>query len=100
MMPQARPRFTGEPRPDGDEEVEFLVTANPGMPPRPLRKVASGGELSRTSLAIQVITAERVATRSLIFDEVDVGISGPTAAIVGKLLRELGASTQVLVVTH
>ena len=62
--------------------------------------MASGGELSRISLAIQVITAQRVATPTLIFDEVDVGISGPTAAIVGELLRELGRSTQVLVVTH
>ena len=88
------------PSPLGMDHVDFLVSTNPGQPLQPLAKVASGGELSRISLAIQVITAERVATPSLIFDEVDVGISGPTAAIVGKLLRELGASTQVLVVTH
>ncbi len=62
--------------------------------------MASGGELSRISLAIQVITAQKVETPSLIFDEVDVGISGPTAAIVGKMLRTLGESTQVMCVTH
>lgn len=84
----------------GQDQIEFLVTTNPGQPLQPLAKVASGGELSRISLAIQVITAQRVATPTLIFDEVDVGISGPTAAIVGELLRELGHSTQVLVVTH
>ncbi len=72
----------------------------PSQPLQPLAKVASGGELSRISLAIQVITAERIATPTLIFDEVDVGISGPTASVVGRLLRELGRSTQVLVVTH
>ncbi|MBP8173404.1 MAG: DNA repair protein RecN [Aeromonadaceae bacterium] len=84
----------------GQDQIEFLVTTNPGQPLQPLAKVASGGELSRISLAIQVITAQRVATPTLIFDEVDVGISGPTAAVVGELLRELGKSTQVLVVTH
>lgn len=84
----------------GQDQIEFLVTTNPGQPLQPLVKVASGGELSRISLAIQVITAQRVATPTLIFDEVDVGISGPTAAVVGELLRELGKSTQVLVVTH
>ena len=62
--------------------------------------MASGGELSRIALAIQVITAKKMDTPALIFDEVDVGISGPTAAIVGKLLRELGESTQVMCVTH
>jgi DNA repair protein RecN (Recombination protein N) len=62
--------------------------------------VASGGELSRIALAIQVITARKMETPALIFDEVDVGISGPTAAVVGKLLRQLGESTQVMCVTH
>ena len=84
----------------GMDHVEFMVSTNPGQPLMPLGKVASGGELSRISLAIQVITAQRIATPTLIFDEVDVGISGPTAAVVGKLLRQLGTSTQVLVVTH
>lgn len=62
--------------------------------------MASGGELSRIGLGIQVITARKVATPTLIFDEVDVGISGPTAAVVGRMLRTLGESTQVLCVTH
>ncbi|MGO1792760.1 MAG: DNA repair protein RecN [Oceanisphaera sp.] len=86
--------------PVGIDKVEFLVSTNPGQPMSPLAKVASGGELSRISLAIQVITAQKVATPTLIFDEVDVGVSGPTAAVVGKLLRQLGDSTQVLVITH
>lgn len=85
---------------DGFDQCEFLVSTNPGQMPRSLSKVASGGELSRISLAIQVITAQKVETPSLIFDEVDVGISGATATIVGKLLRKLGQSTQVLCVTH
>ncbi|WP_417614736.1 DNA repair protein RecN [Oceanisphaera sp.] len=86
--------------PLGIDKVEFLVCTNPGQPMSPLAKVASGGELSRISLAIQVITAQKVETPTLIFDEVDVGVSGPTAAVVGKLLRQLGDSTQVLVITH
>lgn len=86
--------------PLGIDSVNFLVSTNPGQPLQPLAKVASGGELSRISLAIQVITAQKVQTPSLIFDEVDVGISGPTASVVGKMLRQLGESTQVLCVTH
>ncbi|MEA9392415.1 DNA repair protein RecN [Acerihabitans sp. TG2] len=85
---------------DGADRIEFLVTTNPGQPLQPLVKVASGGELSRIGLAVQVITARKMDTPALIFDEVDVGISGPTAAIVGKMLRQLGESTQVLCVTH
>ncbi len=88
------------PSPLGCDSVNFLVSTNPGQPLQPISKVASGGELSRISLAIQVITAQKVDTPSLIFDEVDVGISGPTAAVVGKMLRKLGESTQVLCVTH
>ncbi|CAM3647466.1 DNA repair protein RecN [Vibrio aquimaris] len=88
------------PSPLGINTVCFLVSTNPGQPLEPIAKVASGGELSRISLAIQVITAQKVDTPSLIFDEVDVGISGPTAAVVGKMLRKLGESTQVLCVTH
>lgn len=84
----------------GFDNVAFLVSTNPGQPLQPLSKVASGGELSRISLAIQVIIAQKVTTPTLIFDEVDVGISGPTAAAVGKLLRQLGKSTQVICVTH
>ncbi len=88
------------PSPTGLDNLCFMVSTNPGQPLQPIAKVASGGELSRISLAIQVITAQKVDTPSLIFDEVDVGISGPTAAVVGKMLRQLGQSTQVLCVTH
>ncbi len=84
----------------GMDKIEFLVTANPGQPLQPLNKVASGGELARISLAIQVIIANTTTTPTLIFDEVDVGISGPTAASVAMLLRTLGESTQVICVTH
>jgi DNA repair protein RecN (Recombination protein N) len=84
----------------GLEEVEFLVTANPGQPLQPLAKVASGGELSRISLAIQVVTAKCGGIPTLIFDEVDVGIGGRVAEIVGQLLRRLGQDRQVLCVTH
>jgi DNA repair protein RecN (Recombination protein N) len=84
----------------GLESVEFLVSANPGYPLQALAKVASGGELSRISLAIQVITAQFNPVPSLIFDEVDVGIGGGTAEVVGRLLRSIGSRRQVLCVTH
>jgi len=84
----------------GLERVAFLVSANPGQPLQPLAKVASGGELSRISLGIQVATAECGSVPTLVFDEVDVGIGGGVAEIVGRLLRRLGASRQVLCVTH
>ena len=84
----------------GDEHVEFLVAANPSQPLRPLGKVASGGELSRIGLAIQVIMSRAAATPTLIFDEVDVGIGGRVAEIVGRMLGELGAQRQVMCVTH
>lgn len=90
----------GEPSPSGLEDVEFLVSANPGQPARPLAKVASGGELSRISLAIQVVVAQTSTTPTLVFDEVDVGIGGGTAEVVGRLLRTLGDDGQVLCVTH
>ena len=89
-----------EPSARGLEQVEFLVSANPGQPLRPLAKVASGGELSRISLAIQVATAQTSTAPTLVFDEVDVGIGGATAEIVGRLLRQLGQRGQVLTVTH
>src|SRR5260370_35601221 len=84
----------------GDEQAEFLVSANAGTEPRPLAKVASGGELSRISLAIQVITSRAAAVPTLIFDEVDAGIGGAVAEVVGKKLRTLGEGRQVLCVTH
>ncbi|MGC2048980.1 MAG: DNA repair protein RecN, partial [Gallionella sp.] len=84
----------------GLEEVEFQVAANPGVPARNLAKVASGGELSRISLAIQVATSRVASVPTLIFDEVDSGIGGRVAEIVGKLLKKLGKDYQVLCVTH
>ncbi|WP_392552332.1 DNA repair protein RecN [Orbus wheelerorum] len=84
----------------GADHITYLVTTNPGQPMQPISKVASGGELSRIALAIQVLTAQKIETPALIFDEIDVGISGATAAKVGNLLRELGKSTQVITVTH
>jgi DNA repair protein RecN (Recombination protein N) len=84
----------------GLEDVGFLVAANPGQPPRPLAKVASGGELSRIGLAIQVIASTAGVAPTLIFDEVDVGIGGRVAEIVGQMLRQLGRERQVLCVTH
>jgi DNA repair protein RecN (Recombination protein N) len=84
----------------GLEAVEFRVSANAGQPLRPLAKVASGGELSRIGLALQVIASQANPAGTLIFDEVDVGIGGRVAEIVGRMLRELGKSRQVLCVTH
>ena len=84
----------------GMEAIEFQVAANPGVPPRSLAKVASGGELSRISLAIQVATSQLSSVPTLIFDEVDSGIGGRVAEIVGHLLKKLGKDYQVLCVTH
>jgi DNA repair protein RecN (Recombination protein N) len=84
----------------GLDRVELLVSANPGQPLQPLSKVASGGELSRISLGLQVATAECGTVPTLVFDEVDVGIGGGIAEIVGKLLRTLSGARQVLCVTH
>jgi DNA repair protein RecN (Recombination protein N) len=97
---QLRSNASDEPQANGLEQVEFLVSANPGQPLKALAKVASGGELSRISLAIQVITAQTSRVPTLVFDEVDVGIGGPTAEVVGQLLRRLGERGQVLTVTH
>ncbi|MDH5823150.1 DNA repair protein RecN [Luteimonas sp. RD2P54] len=96
LEPQPEPR----PDPQGAERAEFLVSANAGQPPRPLRKVASGGELSRISLAIEVAALGLDAVPTMVFDEVDSGIGGAVAGIVGQKLRALGRSRQVLCVTH
>jgi DNA repair protein RecN (Recombination protein N) len=88
------------PDPQGTERVEFLVSANPGQPPRALRKVASGGELSRISLAIEVAALGLDQIGCMVFDEVDSGIGGATAEVVGQKLRRLGENRQVLCVTH
>ena len=85
---------------NGLEQIEFLVAGHTGSTPRPLAKVASGGELARISLAISVITSKASFTPTLIFDEVDAGIGGAVAETVGKLLRQLGESHQILCVTH
>ena len=92
----------GDTRPDprGAEDVEFLIATNPGASPGPLSKIASGGELSRISLALQVVAADTATTPTMIFDEVDAGIGGGVAEVVGELLHTLGKRSQVLVVTH
>jgi DNA repair protein RecN (Recombination protein N) len=89
-----------EPAAFGLEQAELLVAGHAGVEPRPLARVASGGELSRVSLAIQVMTSKVSGARTMIFDEVDAGIGGRVAEIVGRLLQTLGASKQVLCVTH
>ena len=94
------PDAGADPAPDGAERIEFLVSANPGEPVKPVGRVASGGELSRISLAVQVAAARRTSRSCLIFDEVDAGIGGGVAEIVGRRLRELGDRGQVLCVTH
>jgi DNA repair protein RecN (Recombination protein N) len=91
---------TGEPRAYGLEDVGFLVASHPGLPPGPLGKVASGGELSRISLAIQTALSGVAGVPTLIFDEVDVGIGGSVAEAVGRRLAKLGETRQVLVITH
>jgi len=95
---QAQPAI--EPSAFGQDSIEFLVAANPGLPSRPLTKVASGGELSRLSLAIQVSAIDYKKVPSLIFDEVDSGIGGRVAEIVGQKLRLLARDRQVFCVTH
>lgn len=105
-MPQGQflvavtPDDNKDPSPTGNDTITFLVSANPGLPPRPLNKVASGGELSRISLAIQVAATDSKTVPTLIFDEVDTGVGGRVAEIVGQKLRELGQNRQVLCVTH
>ena len=89
-----------EPSAHGTEDVEFRVAAHPGVTPRAIAKVASGGELARISLAISVIASTATTVPTLIFDEVDSGIGGAVAEVVGRLLRRLGESRQVLCVTH
>ncbi len=94
------PNAAADPDPLGAERVEFLVAANPGQPARALRKVASGGELSRISLAIEVAALGLDAVPTMVFDEVDSGIGGAVADIVGQKLRALGGKRQALCVTH
>lgn len=97
---ELEPAGSGDPDPQGRERCELLVSANPGQPPRPLRKVASGGELARISLAIEVATLGKDTVGTMVFDEVDTGIGGAVAEVVGQKLRSLGSRRQVLCVTH
>jgi DNA repair protein RecN (Recombination protein N) len=85
---------------NGNENVDFLVKTNMGQDFNPLKKVASGGELSRISLAISVVGSNNEHTPTLIFDEVDVGISGSVAEVVGRKLQELAGKYQILCITH
>ena len=87
-------------RPWGIDAIEFLISANPGQAPQPLSRIASGGELSRMSLAIQVIASDGSPIPTMVFDEVDSGVGGGVAEMVGRRLQELGVSRQVLCVTH
>lgn len=89
-----------EPSPDGIRSAEFFITANPGQPPQPLGAVASGGELSRIMLAIRAVLAEDPALSTLIFDEIDTGISGKTSRKLGLLLKKLSRGVQIIAVTH
>jgi DNA repair protein RecN (Recombination protein N) len=86
--------------PHGQDMIQFMVTANPGQPPAPLSRVASGGELSRISLAVQVVATRAASVPCLVFDEIDSGVGGAVAEIVGQRLRDLGEQRQVLCVTH
>ena len=105
-MPNARfevriePASRKRPSATGEDELCFDFSANPGQPPRPLAKVASGGELSRVSLALQVVAQQDGGAPTMIFDEVDAGIGGGVAEAVGRQLRALGDKRQVLCVTH
>ena len=96
LLPNKDERYS----PSGLESVEILVSTNPGQPHRPLNKVASGGELSRISLAIQVVAAEHSSIPVLVFDEVDVGVGGATASVIGKLLSKLSQKGQVICISH
>lgn len=89
-----------QPMQSGMEEVHFLVSGHPGSTPRPVGKVASGGELSRIALAIAVTTSQLGTAQTLIFDEVDAGIGGKVAQTVGQLMKKLGLDRQVLAITH
>ena len=100
LLVQLSPVNNSEYRSSGLEETEFLLATNPGQPHKMLAKIASGGELSRVSLAIQVVAASHSKIPTLVFDEVDVGIGGSTADIVGQLIKQLGERGQVISVTH
>jgi DNA repair protein RecN (Recombination protein N) len=91
---------SAEPGPEGQDEVRFVAATNPGAPPGPLDRIASGGELSRFLLALKVCLMREGEAKTLIFDEIDRGVGGATAAAVGRRLADLAREGQVLVVTH
>ncbi|ENX31976.1 DNA repair protein RecN [Acinetobacter colistiniresistens] len=102
-LPEAHFEFKFEPQEPNAEGLSFiqlLFTANKGIPPQPLARVASGGELSRIALVMQVMNAEKTESEVLVFDEIDVGISGGTAEVVGRLLADLAQHVQLLCITH
>ncbi|QIO07055.1 DNA repair protein RecN [Acinetobacter shaoyimingii] len=103
-LPEAHFEFKFEPLEQPSSEgfsfIQLLFTANKGIPPQPLGRIASGGELSRIALVMQVMNAEKTEAEVLVFDEIDVGISGGTAEIVGRLLAGLGQHVQILCITH
>jgi DNA repair protein RecN (Recombination protein N) len=96
LAPLAEAEWSGE----GAERVGYEIATNPGQEPAPLAKIASGGELARVMLALKVVLAQVDSTPTLVFDEVDTGVGGATADAVGERLAQLGATAQVLVVTH
>ena len=91
---------TGQPGADGWDDAEFLISTNPGEPIKPLGRIASGGELSRVMLAIKTVLADQDAIDTVIFDEIDTGISGRTAQKVSEKLSLIGRSRQVICITH
>ncbi len=95
-----RDRNEDDARSHGLNDIEYLISANPGQQPMPLSRVASGGELSRMSLAVQVIASDGSSIPTMVFDEVDSGVGGGIAEMVGQRLRDVGESRQVLCVTH
>ena len=102
-LPEAYFEFKFEPmeaNAEGLSFIQLLFTANKGIPPQPLARVASGGELSRIALVMQVMNAEKTESEVLVFDEIDVGISGGTAEVVGRLLADLAQHVQLLCITH
>ena len=100
LMIKLVPRNDSNYHPSGSERIEFLISTNRGQPHNQLHKVVSGGELSRISLAIQIVAAEHSKIPTLVLDEVDVGIGGATAEIIGRLLKKLGSISQVITITH
>lgn len=97
---EIRVQETGQPGADGWDDAEFLISTNPGEPIKPLGRIASGGELSRVMLAIKTVLADQDAIDTVIFDEIDTGISGRTAQKVSEKLSLIGRSRQVICITH